>query len=301
MTKRTVITGSSGFVGSLLCRVLPIPIADRYDILDGVSGDITNSIIQSDICRDASTIIHLAAISGIKACSDHPTSSFAINVLATQQLALAAKKAGVRRFVFASSSAVYGEAQSYKMDETHPTDPRSEYGKQKLKAESILGLSSEEFEVIVLRKSNLYGWGMVWKGITVIDKFIDACLLHEPMKLVGTGSQKRDFLHVLDAVKVYTTLINAKRVRSGIYNLGGHTPLSVRQIAEMVNDISEEVTGHRSPIDFLPDDGSPLFHDFKYDSTKARMEFQYQPCMTVEFYIKERFLSAIRTGRGVTA
>lgn len=292
---RTKVTGSSGFVGQLLCNVLSIPKADQYDIVNGPTQDVTNEHVTDSVCQQADTIVHLAAISGLKACADDEAKSYAINTDATIRLAEKAKSNGVHRFIFPSSSAVYGEAQSYGMDESHPCDPRSVYGKQKLEAESILDLASPSFEVIILRKSNLYGWGMTWKGITVIDKFIEAVTKREPMKLVGTGSQKRDFLHILDAVSVYSTIVRAKRVRSGVYNLGGQTPMSVRAIAELVNDSASKILGWRSPIEFIPDDGAPLFHDFVYDSSKARCEWQYSPTMSIEFYIKERLLDYLRT------
>jgi len=292
---RIKVTGSSGFVGSLLSKTLNLPLENRYDILDANNQmDITKSSVTDLVCQQCDVIVHLAAISGLKACNDNPDKSHDVNTEATITLAEKAKKSGVKRFIFASSSAVYGEAQQYRMDESHPCEPRSIYGKQKLEAESILKLACKNFEVVILRKSNLYGYGLSWKGITVIDQFIERVIKGDPLTITGNGSQRRDFLHVLDAVNVYAKIAKSPKVRSGIYNLGGSETPSIREIAEKVNDTSESIFCKRSEIKFIEDKLGIVSHDFKYDSSKARCEFQYSPLLNIDFYIKERLLIELR-------
>ena len=291
------VTGSSGYVGSLLCKILNLPLENRFDILDCNNPmDIKHDSVQELICNKADVIVHLAGISGLKACQDNEILSNETNTLATVRLAEKAKKSGVKRFIFASSSAVYGEAQRYRMDEAHPTEPRSSYGQQKLRAEEILKLACKTFEVIILRKSNLYGYGLTCKGITVIDKFLESVVKNEAIIITGTGAQRRDFFHVLDAVIVYKRLALSKKLRSGIYNLGGGETPSIRELAEKINDLADLILSRRSEIQFKPDTLGMMSHDFRYDFSKARCEFGYTPSFTTDFYIKEKLLIELRNG-----
>ncbi len=289
---RTVVTGSSGYVGSVVSKKLKIHKSDQYDILEG--RDLTDTSTMLD-ASSADIIVHLAAISGIKACTDDPARATLINTETTIELAKNAKERGCRRFIFASSSAVYGEAQEYKMSESHPTEPRSIYGQTKLAAEKIIELAGKSFEVIILRKSNLYGYALISKGITVLDQFIDRFLKHEPITITGSGSQRRDFLHVMDAVGVYCKLAQAKKTRSGIYNLGGGENPSIRELAEMVNDIGEAIFGYRVGIAYTQSSNEALWHDFAYDFKKSESTFQFKPVFTIDDVIKEKLLIGLRT------
>ena len=281
--KRVVVTGSEGFLGSILCKRLRIPDTDKYDEVKGK--DVCESKVQDELVKGAHVIIHLAAISGIAACEKDPDIALATNTEATIEIARKAKKNGVRRIIFSSSSAVYGEAQDFVMNENHPCEPRTLYGKSKHQAEAILKLASPTFEVIILRKSNLYGWGTKWKGITVADQFIDKFLSKSSFEITGSGSQKRDFVHVIDVLNVYAKLTAATRVRSGIYNLGGTETMSIRQLAELTNDIGETILGYRVSVNYKPVTNEALWHDFRYDFSKAMKEFQYQPVITLDNYI----------------
>ena len=289
---RIVVTGSSGFVGSVVCKKLGVKRAERYDLTEG--DDLLNPATLSDASK-ADVIIHLAAIAGIKQCQDDPEKARAINTDVTLQLAKEAKAAGTRRFIFASSSAVYGEAQEFRMEETHPTEPRSVYGQTKLDAEKILDLASKTFEVIIIRKSNLYGYGLTYKGITVLDKFIDGFLSKTPFSITGSGGQRRDFLHVIDAAGLYCKLAQAKKVRSGVYNLGGGENPSIRELAEQVNEIGEAIFGYRVGITNTPSTNEAIWHDFLYDYKKAEAQFQFKPVFTLDDVIKERLLIGLRT------
>lgn len=290
---RISITGSEGFLGGVIKKLLSIPYDSQYDILTGK--DITRSEVQDEIASKFDILIHLAALSGVKACSNNPDYAKNLNIDSTLELARKLKISGGKRFIFASSSAVYGEACTYKMDESHPVNPRSLYGQTKLAAEKILDLADKKFEIIIFRQSNLYGFGMKWKGITVIDQFIHNYLNKLPLNIIGTGSQKRDFVHVMDVMSLYSKVAQVKKVRSGIYNVGGTETYSIRALAELINDLGESILGYRVPIEFTPANNEVLWHDFKFDYSKAMMEFQYKPVMTLDDYIKERLGIAIRT------
>src|SRR3990167_10565092 len=218
MKDKISVTGSKGFIGSWLCSYLQVPNLRRFDLEAG--DDLLYSTVQDLVVNRSEVIVPLAALSGLAACSERPKLADMINREVTIQLAQKAKAKGVRRFIFASSSSVYGEATSYLIDEHHPTNPRNVYGETKLAAEKILDLANETFEVVILRKSNVYGFGMKWKGETVIDKFIESYLKKEPIRMNGAGTQRRDFAHIMDVVGLYAKIATAAKIRSGIYNVG---------------------------------------------------------------------------------
>ena len=285
------ITGSSGYIGSFLRR-LCVGDASGYDLKN--DQDVRILKMQQLITRNHDVIIHLAALSGLKACSDAPDNAKETNTKAAVDLAYAAKKAGCKRFIFASTSSIYGETSDYVLDEYHQTVPRSVYGQTKLKAESILGLADDKFEVVILRKSNVFGRGTQLKGITVIDKFIECYLGREDISIMGDGTQKRDFVHIADVCTLYNKIANLSKVRSGIYNVGGNDCVSIKALAKKINDIGERIFGYRVGVVFTDPDGGITSHDFRYDYSKARMEFKYRPLFNINEYIKERMLNEIR-------
>ena len=288
MKDKISVTGSKGFIGSWLCSYLQVPNLRRFDLETG--DDLLYSTVQDLVVNRSDVIIHLAALSGLKACNERYKLADMVNHEATIQLAEKAKAGGVKRFIFASSSSVYGEAYKYLIDETHLTRPRNVYGETKLKAERISFLADDSFEVVILRKSNVYCFGMKWKGETVIDKFIESYLRKESIKINGTGTQKRDFVHIMDVVSLYGKIAMMPKVRSGIYNIGGTETISIRALAHQINDVGEAVFGYRVPIESIEGPTGAGWHDFKYDFSLAKMEFQYNPVFYIDDYLKERFL-----------
>ena len=210
------------------------------------------------------------------------------------EIAAKDSKSQIRRFIYASSSSVYGEAESFSITEEHTTSSRTIYGKTKLIGEECLKFAGNKLDVIVLRKSNLYGYGLTWKGKTVIDSFIKSYLDKQPIKINGNGTQKRDFVHIMDICSLYSRIARSRKARTGIYNVGGPETLSMNRLANMVNEIGLDIFGYTVPITYLPQDNGSAWHDFVYDCQKARMEFQYVPKFTIDYYVRERMLIALR-------
>ena len=293
MSNKIAITGSSGFVGSVMKKILTIPDSLCFDIQKG--DDITLGSVTDTIIQRADTIIHMGAISGVAKCDKSPDEAHSINVEATLDLAKKLKsRDGIKRLIFFSSSAVYGEAQDFIMDESHVTAPRTAYGRMKLEAESILGMASLDYPIIILRPSNIYGYGMTYKEGTVLSSFISAYLENRPMTITGSGSQKRDFVHVIDVARIVARLATAPTIRPGIYNLGGNETLSMRALAEIVNDVGDSTLGYRVPVEYKPDANESLYHDFRYSSDKAKQHFQYEPRINLRYAITERMLMHLR-------
>lgn len=294
---RIKVTGSHGYIGSLLCNYLNLDGSARYDKKRGSFHNVSNVSVVKRLVKNTDTIIHLAAISGIAQCEDDPKFARQQNYDTAVRVARALKKAGGRKFIFASSSAVYGEATEYHIDEECRTNPRGVYGKTKLDAELALqALQDDDFSIFILRKSNVYGKGTYAKGITVMDKFIQSYLTRVPINIAGTGSQKRDFLHIMDAVSLYAKIARGEKYRPGTYNVGGNEIVSIRELAYLINSTGDAIFGYRVPVEFNgPNISSNGWHDFTYDSRRAKMEFQFSPLFKISDYVKERMLEEART------
>lgn len=287
MGLRVKITGSEGFIGSLLCEKLNVPKENRIDIVNCDDHDVRVESNRRTIVQDCDVLIHLAGLTGFQQCQSWQE-SHKMNGHVTKELAKLHKEAGGKKFIFASTSAVYGEATSYVMREEDPCSPRSNYGRSKHIGEEVMTLKDEDYEVIIFRKSNVYGQSINNKGINAIDKFIDSYLNKEKLQIQGNGEQKRDFVHILDVVSAYADVATQK-VRSGIYNIGGTENITIAELAKLVNKIGYAVFRYKVRIDKGNDNSSAsLNHDFIYDHSKARMEWVYKPIFALDDYIKER-------------
>ena len=216
------------------------------------------------------------------------------NAKSVIDLAAQCKKAGVRRFIFPSSRAVYWETRDYFIDEEHPVNPRTVYGRSKLEAEQILGLAGPDFTVVILRPSNVYGHGLFYKGNTVVDKFIERFIDREPIEIAGDGGHKRNFVHLQDMINIYHKIAVHPSARSGIFNIGASETISIQCLAIMVNEIGQSVFGYDVPIKNNIGETGISWHDYEYVWRKAQMEFQYRPYFTLDDYIKERFFLEMR-------
>lgn len=281
--KKIAVTGSSGFIGSLLCRRLEIPELRRGSRSQGRELDL-----------DCDCLVHLAGLSGIKQCEENPELVYRVNADETLRLAETAKEAGIRRFVFASTSAVYGEAVRSLINEGHPTHPKSVYGKSKLKGEEVFVLADESFEVVVLRKSNVYGYGLSLKGRNAVDLFLERYFARKPIEITGDGAQMRDFIHVMDAVRIYAEVATAEQVKSGIYNVGGPESISILALAEKINKVGKALLGYEVPLEFKPGKEGVQWRGARYDCSKARSGLHYEPIFALEDYLKERMLMTLR-------
>jgi len=285
---RIVITGAAGYVGSYLAQKLiagghSVFLIDNYFIpshITSVSGVPINKIdIRESIdLSEYDVLVHLAAISGIKRCNDNPELAYSVNYQGTINLSKTFKG----RVVFASTSAVYGEAKQPIINESHSTQTISRYGETKYLAEKIC-LNAHSYAI--LRFSNIYGKGITWKR-TVTDNFIDCAIKKEPITIHGDGKQRRDFVHINDAVCAYWLAIKSEV--SGIYNIGGDEALSINEIATFVKKNAKRYLGYDVDINYFPAEVGRQWHDFRYSSEEAKTYLGYEPVFSVSDEIRDR-------------
>jgi len=216
-----LVTGGAGFIGSHLVAELaaagtPVRVLDdlstgRRENLAGargvelVEGSIVDLATVERACQGVTTLYHLAACPSVPRSFDEPAFCHAVNATGTLHVAVAAARAKVRRVVFASSCAIYGDAGERAVDEGAPTNPKSPYAAQKLLGEHYLASygAAHGFTAVALRFFNVYGPrqdpGSPYSG--VISIFCERLLRREAATIHGDGQQTRDFVYVADVVQ----------------------------------------------------------------------------------------------------
>lgn len=250
--KKVVVTGGAGFIGTHLVRGLA---AEGYDVhvVDNLSAgkkenvppeatlhvlDIRNTAQLTEVCGGAAFICHLAALPQVQYSIEHPEETHDVNVNGTLSVLEAARAAGVRRVVFASSAAVYGDAEAPALDESMPVAPKSPYALHKYIGEEYGKLWHTLYgqEMVSLRFFNVYGPGARAEGayalVTAI--FLKRWLAGEPLMITGDGEQTRDFIHVRDIVRAIMIAATHPGVGAGeVCNIGSGVPTSINRIADL--------------------------------------------------------------------
>src|SRR5438309_6017631 len=195
-------------------------------------------------------VLHLAAQMDVRRSVAEPTLDASINVLGTVNMLAAARRAGVTRFVFASSGgAVYGEQQVFPAREDHPRRPASPYGVSKLCGEEYLELAGREgLSTMSLRYANVYGPGQDPMGEAgVVAIFLHKMLRGDAPVINGDGEQTRDFVYVEDVARANLLALQGRQ--TGALNVGTGQETSVNEVARILASAAGYTTGiaHGSP------------------------------------------------------
>jgi UDP-glucose 4-epimerase len=245
---RVLVTGGAGFVGSNLVEHL-LAAGHEVSALDDLSGGVRPNwwgrrssprCIRAEVedatavrraAKGMEAVVHLAAKPGVADSVAHPEVDFRVNVQGTFTVVDAARRAGVRSLIFASSGAVLAGATPPLREDMAPA-PLSPYGASKLYGEGITAAAGVYGLVgVSLRFANVYGPNSGHKS-SVIAEFIRRCLAGEPLVIYGSGRQTRDFLYVQDVCAAVERALQARR--SGVYHLGTGLETSVNTLARKV-------------------------------------------------------------------
>ena len=262
-TKRYVVTGGAGFIGSHLCQAL-IERGDYVTCVDNfVAGQHRNiepiasnrrfELVDADILDWAQTadlsgvdcVFHQAASKSV-VCRNDPERDLMVNAMGTLRLLMAATAAGVPRFVHASTGSVYGPTFAAQ-DEWSPRNPSSFYGVSKLAGEGYCRMLADGFDsMVILRYFHVIGPRQ--SGLGVVPTFIRNCMDGEPVTINGTGEQVRSFTSVHDVVKA--NLIGAEEHEPGchFYNVASGVHVTIQELAEYVI----EQMGTDTAIEYAP-------------------------------------------------
>lgn len=252
--KNILITGGLGFIGSHIVDTL---IDDnKVTIIDNLStGKIKNlnnpnhdnlEIIEKDLCEinldeftlNKNYIFHLAAMSSVPLSIEQPIKCNKINVTGTVKLLKSAVKNNVKKIVFSSSSAVYGENKNMPLKETEPLMPMSPYASSKASCELYLKAFHESYGLnyTALRYFNVFGSNQDKNSqyAAVIPNFISALLEGNQAIIYGDGEQTRDFVHVSDIVKA--NIAACESSYNGVVNVASGKKLSINRLYEIIKD-----------------------------------------------------------------
>ena len=294
----TIVTGGAGFIGSELVRQLiaegsPVVVIDnlvngKRENLADVEGrvtllefDIRDVSAYGPILRDAEVIFHLACL-GVRHSVHSPLENHDVNATGTLRLLEASRAAGVPKFVYVSSSEVYGTAQRVPMTEDHPTFPSTVYGGSKLAGEAYTRAYHRTygFPTVVVRPFNTYGPRSHHEGDSgeVIPKFMLRCLADKPMVIFGDGTQTRDFTYVSDTARGIMLAATTATAVGRTLNLGSGFELSINDLARAVAEITE-----RPGAEVVHDEARPGDVDRLYaDMSQAKSLLGYEPKVRLE-------------------
>ncbi len=266
--RRVLVTGGAGFIGSHVVELLAC--ANQVTVLDDLSvgrvenlasvasrvrvvrGDITDRDLVAEVAREAEVIVHMAVVCLRESIGD-PLRTFLVNDLGTLNLLLAAQGAArLRRFVYVSSSEVYGSALRLPMDEEHPLRPMTPYAASKLAGEVHALAFSRTYglPVVVVRPFNAYGPRAHLRGTSgeLIPRLAARALAGRPLVVFGDGSQTRDFTWVGDVARGIVLAAECDALLGECVNIARGEPVSVLRVAELIR----ELTGTPVPIEHHP-------------------------------------------------
>lgn len=293
MTRRALITGGAGFIGSHIARAL-LERGDSVRILDDLStgrmenlrdvvddvellrADIRNEDALGQAVKDVDTVYHLAAEISVPRSIEAPVRTYEVNALGTLRLLQACVSASVQSVVLSSSCAVYGDAEALPKTEAMLPEPLSPYASSKVTGEHLMTMYARlhGIHAVSLRYFNVFGprQDPGSEYAAVIPKFIQRMLRGRRPVIFGDGSQTRDFVYVQNVVRANLAAADANGASGGVFNVGSGIPTSIRDLVGKLGRILE--------ADVAPEHGPARKGDILHshgDISLARSELGFQP------------------------
>jgi UDP-glucose 4-epimerase len=293
---KSLVTGGAGFIGSNLVDQL-VKKKHKVIVLDNFStGRRSNlshqtkknvKIIKVDISsnknldkyfNDVDYVFHLAGIADIVPSIENPNKYFKSNVVGTLNVVQAAKKANIKKFIYAASASCYGIPDKFPTKENTKTDPMYPYAFTKWQAEELIMHWAKiyNFPAISFRFFNAYGPRSRTSGAygAVFGVFLAQKLANKPLTIVGNGNQTRDFIHVYDLVSGIIKAALSKKVGK-IYNIGSGKEIKVNKIAKLIG-------GRKVHIPKRPGEPNRSLADI----SKIKKDLDWQPKIKIEEGVK---------------
>jgi UDP-glucose 4-epimerase len=303
--KRVIITGGAGFIGSNIAeelstdneviiiddlssgRIENIQNLTKRSNVSFIQGSTTDFSLLQKALAGADYIFHQAALASVPMSIDDPLRANAVNVVGTLNVLVTARESHVKKVIFATSCAVYGDTPTLPAREEMPLNPLSPYAVTKATGEQYCSVFRHVYGLptVCLRYFNVYGPRQDPKSeyAAVVPKFITAALAGKPLTIFGDGEQTRDFVFVKDVVSA--NVLAAKSHVTGPFNIGSGRQTSVIEMANLVL----RLTGRDAAPLYQPPKPGEIRHSFA-DISRAR-EFEYSPKHNLEEGIKKTISS----------
>lgn len=304
-TWNVLVTGGAGYVGSALVPKLlaeghKVTVLDLYlygdDVLEAhpnlreIKGDMRDADTVNDAVAGCDAVIHLACISNDPSYDLNPDLGRSINYDAFLPLVKASKAAGVKRFIYASSSSVYGIKEGVEVTEDLELEPLTDYSKFKALCEEELNAErGDGFVTCTVRPSTVCGYAPRQRLDVVVNIFTNHAVNNGKIRVFG-GTQKRPNIHIDDMVGLYLFLLQQEddKIDGKIYNAGyeNHTLLELA-------DIVKSVVGEDLEVEIVPTDDLRSYH---VSSEKMQRELGFQPSHTIEDAVRD-LVAAFEAGK----
>ncbi len=255
--EKFLVTGGAGFIGSNICKKLVSEgcfvrvidnlltgkksnLADIIDKIDFIEADMGDEEVAHSAMEDIDVVLHQGALPSVPRSVEDPAASHQHCLNATFTLLLAARDAGIKRFVYAASSSAYGDTPTLPKVETMPTSPLSPYAAAKLAGEYYCSVFSNVFglETISLRYFNVFGPQQDPKSqyAAAIPAFVTSILKDKPPTIYGDGEQSRDFTYIDNVIEANLLAARAKKTEGQVVNIACGQAVTVNQIIDMINE-----------------------------------------------------------------
>ncbi len=305
MSEFYLVTGGGGFIGShvaesLIRKKKKVRVVDNFstgsmknlksflDDVEVLEGDVRHSHTIEDALQGVTHVVHLAALGSVPRSVEAPLNTHTHNVDGMLGLLDAVRKHPVKRFVFASSSAVYGENPSLPRKETDSPMPMSPYAVTKVADEDLARVyhGAGDVPTVGLRFFNVYGPRQDPESpyASVVPRFFRAILHNDPFPIYGDGQATRDFTFVGDVVQAVLAALQRKEAVAQEINVAGGKSTSVVELARLV----AKVAGQKCQVKYLParpGDAPKSFASIKL----AEKLLGYKPQTTLEDGLKKTF------------
>ncbi len=297
---RILVAGGAGYIGSKLIPVL-LEHGYKIDVVDvlwfGNHLPENVSVVRKDLfkcqpedLKDYDQVIFLAGLSNDPMAEFDPSMNFIFNGALPSYTAYIAKKAGVKRFIYASSCSVYGYTVNELYDENSPVTCGYPYGISKLQGErGVLQLQDESFSVIALRQGTVCGYSPRMRLDLIVNTMFKFAMADRRIT-INNPSIWRPILDIRDAATAYLRAIQADYSLSGVYNIasGNYT---VGQVGDMVKYEVEKLVGQRVEIVLKNIED---FRNYKVSIDKAKTYLGYQPRHAIEDIIDDLYENRAR-------
>lgn len=257
---RILITGGAGFIGSQLGlylskkdhEVIPLDnltfgylhnLANNKKLLSNFIKMDIRSLELENVMKKIDAVFHIAAIISLPGCNDNPYEAYSVNVAGTANVLEMARRAAVKKVIFASTSALYENESTIPFTESINPKPTLIYAQTKKAAEDICDSYIQMYgmDITILRFFNVYGPHMDYRPPSYLISYIIGCLLRKEMPILhSNGKQARDFIYVSDAVRMCEIVLKDKAAKNDIFNVGSGKTTTIQEVFNILANLLGE-------------------------------------------------------------